>query len=117
MTETFRLLQVTVDARNPHRLAAFWSQATGAPVTEELGDGYVVIGTEPPLAFQQVEDPTPGKNRLHLDGTGGDRAEQVARLVELGAVEKDTVDMGSFSWTVLEDPEGNAFCVVSEGAH
>jgi hypothetical protein len=85
-------------------------------------------GLRPPIWFQQVPEGKAGKNRLHLDlyPTGRDRSlpldrrieivdGKVAELVELGATvqhttrEDDPDDPGYF--VVLQDPEGNEFCV------
>jgi hypothetical protein len=38
-------------------------------------------------------------------------ADEVARLVELGATALGENSLGDFHWTVLADPEGNEFCV------
>ncbi|PRC50483.1 glyoxalase, partial [Mycobacterium sp. ITM-2017-0098] len=64
------------------------------------------------LGFQKVPDPTPGKNKVHLDFHGADKEAEVARLVGLGARETGRHNFGAdFDWVVLADPEGNAFCV------
>ena len=34
------------------------------------------------LAFQKVDDPTPGKNRVHIDFAASDMEAEVKRLVE-----------------------------------
>lgn len=66
----------------------------------------------PALGFQKVPDPTPGKNKVHLDFHGPDKEAEVARLVGLGARETGRHNFGAdFDWVVLADPEGNAFCV------
>ena len=55
------------------------------------------------------------KNRLHLDlapHPGDDPATEVARLLDLGATPAD-IGQGEVTWTVLADPEGNEFCVLS----
>ena len=82
-------------------------------------------GQGPRVWFQQVPEPKTLKNRVHLDlkvGGGRDvplavRMQRVAvtveRLVEAGAgvlrlVEEP--DMGHYA-VVLQDPEGNEFCV------
>jgi hypothetical protein len=52
---------------------------------------------------------------MHLDvapGPGDDHAAAVKVLLEAGAVPAD-VGQGDVSWTVLADPEGNEFCVLS----
>jgi hypothetical protein len=71
----------------------------------------VALPEGPGLAFQQVEDPTPGKNRIHVDFSTPDMEEEVKRLVGLGASETGRGNFGDFEWVVLADPDGNAFCV------
>ena len=69
---------------------------------------------EPRLGFQRVDDPTPGKNRVHLDFSAADLDAEVARLVDLGATETARHGVGGgFRWVVLADPDGNAFCVAA----
>ncbi|MFB7756942.1 VOC family protein [Streptomyces sp. NPDC056121] len=110
----------------------YWT-ATGVP-EEELpagaGDTPESIvdpaGRGPRVWFQQVPEPKAGKNRLHLDlkvGGGRDvplaiRAQRVTttveRLIEAGAGvvrTTDEPDTGHYA-VVLQDPEGNEFCVV-----
>jgi hypothetical protein len=43
--------------------------------------------------------------------TDGDQGQELARLLALGA-RRSTI-VGSGSWVVLEDPEGNEFCLMS----
>ena len=38
-------------------------------------------------------------------------ADEVARLVGLGATVVAERSLGDFGWTVLADPDGNEFCV------
>ena len=40
-----------------------------------------------------------------------DREAEVARLVELGAKRVTDMDEWGYQWTVMQDPEGNEFCV------
>jgi hypothetical protein len=101
---------VTVDCEDPHELAGFWQRAMGAETAHESED-FVVLTGEPRLAFQRVEQPSAGKNRLHLDLAGTDRTTEVARLVELGAEVVRNHDVDGFAWTVMRDPAGNEFCV------
>jgi hypothetical protein len=49
------------------------------------------------------------KNRLHLDLRADDPAAEVIRLVGLGARVTSEQD----GLTVLEDPEGNEFCLLN----
>ena len=73
-----------------------------------------------PVYFMKVPEPKVGKNRFHLDlVTDGSMPEEVDRLVKLGArvidVRRDDPEthVNPDTWTVLEDLEGNVFCVTS----
>ena len=48
---------------------------------------------------------------MHVDLSGGSRADEVPRLVGLGAAILGEHQMPGLAWTVLADPEGNEFCV------
>ena len=55
------------------------------------------------------------KNRLHLDlapQAGDDQADAVTALRAAGATLAD-IGQGDVTWTVLADPEGNEFCVLT----
>lgn len=108
---------ITIDCSDPDALAQWWAQALGGDVTA-LAPGEFVMLVQPDgprLGFQKVASPTPGKNRVHLDLAAADAEAEVARLVSLGASETERHSMGDdFSWVVLADPEGNAFCIGSE---
>lgn len=107
-----RITMVTVDATEPRLLADFWAAALGARVEHDWGE-YAVVDSAPRMAFQRVADPTPGKNRVHVDLETDDLATEVARLVGLGAIEIASVEMRGASWVVLADPEDNQFCVIA----
>lgn len=48
---------------------------------------------------------------MHLDLECADLAAEVARLVDLGATHvADHADFG-IAWSVMQDPEGNEFCL------
>ena len=66
--------------------------------------------------FGRVADPTPGKLRLHIDLSPTDRDQdaELQRLLDLGARPADVGQTGEESWHVLQDPEGNEFCVLSK---
>jgi hypothetical protein len=77
----------------------------------------------PRIFFQQVPEPKIAKNRLHLDldvsggpGTPLDkRREQVDaeadRLLRLGASRLGIYEQGDHYHVVMQDPEGNEFCL------
>lgn len=62
-----------------------------------------------------MADPTPGKNRLHLDVAAEDVDAEVVRLLEAGATHVSDQEMPGFRWVVLAYPDGNQFCVASHG--
>ena len=79
-------------------------------------------GTGPRLFFQRVPEGKTAKNRVHLDihvtepgMEPADRrariAEDVDRLVGLGARRIEDHSDVTGIWTVMQDPEGNEFCV------
>jgi predicted enzyme related to lactoylglutathione lyase len=52
------------------------------------------------------------KNRVHVDLQPDDRAVELARLVELGATVIDPEGGPDGNIVVLQDPEGNEFCLL-----
>lgn len=108
---------ITFDCTDPDTLAAWWADAVGGEVNAVAPGEFVMVVREgPALGFQRVPDPTPGKNKVHLDFHSPDRDAEVARLVAAGAKELGRHDFGpDFAWVVLEDPEGNAFCIAADG--
>ncbi|CAN5708936.1 VOC family protein [soil metagenome] len=115
---SLKLESVTIDCLDPDALAAWWAQAVGGAVNPVVPGEFVLVAQDggPNLAFQHVEDPTAGKNRIHVDFSAPDMEQAVTRLVELGAAEKDRQSFGDdFRWVVLADPAGNLFCVAQGG--
>lgn len=113
---TLTLSMVTFDTTDALALSHWWAEQTGAEVLEE-NDGWFVLIRLPSgqrVSFQKVDDPTPGKNRIHLDLETDDLKAETARLIEAGAELLDTQTMGDFSWHVFADPQGNQFCVASQ---
>ncbi len=108
---------MTVDCADPGRLAAFWAALLGTSVAQEW-EQYVVlrpVAGQPALSFQRVPARAPGPGVLHLDlhaADDGEAAATVSRAVELGGRVVGPVGEGGARWTVLDDPEGNRFCVV-----
>ena len=67
-------------------------------------------GAGPRIWFQTVPEPKTAKNRLHLDLRAGEIADEVTRLVALGA--RLAEGQSSTGQTVMIDPEGNEFCLM-----
>lgn len=107
---------ITFDCTDPDRLAQWWGTVVDGAVNPVVPGEFVVVVQDsgPNLGFQHVDDPTPGKNRVHLDLAAPALEQEVERLVSLGAVETGRHDFGEeFQWVVFADPDGNAFCVAA----
>lgn len=114
-----KLGNITIDCNDVPLVAAFWSAALERPLDERASnEWFASIGgkdpnrTEPAWYFAKVPESKRAKNRMHVDLTSPD-PDAVTRLVALGAriVGEHEVPGGSHRWTVMEDPEGNEFCV------
>ena len=110
---------VTIDCADPQQLAEFWTEALGTTITGDYGEYVFLAPTSedgPYVGLQRVPEERAGKNRVHVDFRTDDREGEVARLVKLGATEVGEHSVQGLAWTVLEDPEGNVFCVGSSHA-
>jgi hypothetical protein len=115
----FKIANITLDCEDVVKLAAFWSNVLDRSIDEGSSDAFASIGgadtrrSEPAWYFNKVDESRTAKNRLHLDFVDPDPA-AVSNLVRLGASVVDQHDWGFHAWTVLEDPEGNVFCVAAK---
>jgi hypothetical protein len=103
---------VTFDCRNALAQAQFWAAALGSDVDEDATSARAYVEAPgwggPNMWFAQVPEGKAAKNRMHFDlRAPGDTAEEVKRLADLGA----SVVRRHTSHTVMQDPEGNEFCV------
>lgn len=110
------LENLVFDAVDPRRLGRFWEAALGCETLTDQADAFetrlsIDGGAYLDLCFQQVPLPPAEPLRLHLDLRGDRQAEEVERLVALGAAPLD-IGQGDVPWVVLGDPEGNPFCVL-----
>jgi predicted enzyme related to lactoylglutathione lyase len=109
--------QVAIDTTDPQRLAKWWAEQTDGVIYADLGNFVMVgIGSREngfSLCFQKVNEPTPGKNRVHLDCSATDVDAEAQRLVAAGAAFVAKHEVDSFAWVVLADPDGNQFCLTS----
>jgi hypothetical protein len=109
---------VVADCADPGAVAGFWQLATGWLPAGSTQDGVSFRspqGVGPYVELQPSSEVKAIKNRIHLDvapGPGEDHAAAVSVLLEAGAVPTD-VGQGDVTWTVLADPQGNEFCVLS----
>jgi len=109
---------VVIDCADPAALAQFWASVLGWTVQEQTDDLvrlHSSAAAGPSLEFRRELHPLP--TRMHLDlrpFPGDDQAADVARVRALGATDTD-IGQGSVPWTVLSDPAGNEFCILTPG--
>jgi len=125
MGDMLALGTVVLTVEDIERAGTFWRAALGYVNRREPSDDWVIL--DPPgkqswaapgasIALSVTGYPQHYPPRIHLDLYAEDQAGEVERLVGLGArrVEWDGYPAGA-DWIVLEDTEGNRFCVVDVG--
>jgi len=107
-------IEVCIDCADDERLWTFWAAVLDYEPVRRGGDGWRELhdptGRGPVVWFQPVPEPKLTKNRLHLDVYFADEAAAVTRrdrLVELGGT---AVSRHRDFW-LMQDPEGNEFCL------
>ena len=114
-----RVGSVVIDCNDFDAMFAFWSTALGYVPRDEPEPGWVVLkdpdGTGVQVSLQVVPEPRVGKNRLHFDLYTDGRDGEVERLLALGAMRHPRTPEPDEDFIVLEDPEGNLFCVIQHG--
>jgi predicted enzyme related to lactoylglutathione lyase len=103
------------------RQVEFWSAALDYVPRDDPAVGDFVLlrprsGVGPSLSLDRMRSERQLPPRIHLDLYAEDQAAEVERLVALGATEvnwdKRPADA---DYVILEDPEGNRFCVIDAG--
>ncbi len=99
-------LALCIDAQDAQHTAGFWGAVLGLEVGEDRGAIVRLDGPRPQdrVWVNQVPEPAPAHNRLHL----GVHTGSVAELPRLGAAVRDD----SHPWTVLTDLDGGDFCAL-----
>jgi predicted enzyme related to lactoylglutathione lyase len=115
---TSRFAALAVDALQPRVVADFWCAVLGWQVVEDDEEGISIApfdGAWPTIDVLRVPERKTVKNRLHLDlrADGVSTAEELNRVLALGATRVDVGQGPDVSWVVLADPEGNEFCLLS----
>ncbi len=95
-----------IDAVDPLVLGPFWAEVLDLRL-EQRDDGMVLLTgptSQSTIWMNQVPEPVRVKQRVHLDVHVAD----VQDVLDLGAT---PLDLDSFRWQVVRDPEGGEFCV------
>jgi hypothetical protein len=127
-----RWYTTVIDCRDFHAQARWWAGVLDWQLVMDTDDQAVIVpghaearrfsaeewpAIGPGLVFVGVPEGKAVKNRLHLELAPyltDDRAALIESLLARGASRVDVgQDEAKVSWTVLADPEGNEFCVLS----
>lgn len=117
--EILKVGAVVIDCNDFESMSTFWREALG--YEEGYRDVDFVILKDPQganvnVSISQVPEPRVGKNRLHLDLYTDDQEGEIQRLLGLGAKRFARTPEEGEDFVVLEDPEGNLFCVIDVNA-
>ncbi|MFC7432193.1 MULTISPECIES: VOC family protein [unclassified Agrococcus] len=100
-----------------HAQIAFWTAALDLVVREPVDDDFALLrprsGAGPNVSLDAHASERALPPRIHLDLYADDQQAEVARLEALGAevVPWDRMP-GDADFVIMQDPEGNRFCVV-----
>lgn len=109
-------IEIAIDALDIPLIRPFWQAVTGyvdEPGPQDLDDTALLdpLRRGPTIWFQQMDEPRPQRNRIHLDvDVPPEHAQaRIDAALAAGGVMRDAGAAPSF-W-VLADPEGNEACV------
>ena len=116
---------ITIDCNDPPLVSRFWSSLLGCPVVEPGVDrpGWLRLQPSRPnvplMNFQPVPEPkvAGSKARIHLDVLVAELDDAVGRVVALGGADtgaREALPRGRIA--VMQDPEGNEFCLLAPPA-
>jgi predicted enzyme related to lactoylglutathione lyase len=112
---------LVLDCAEPDRLAAFWADALGYRDVGAAGSYRLLVPPDeesgPQLLLQRVPEAKSSKLRMHLDIHTPDIEAEAGRLAALGATRLRADPFGEHGshWILMQDPEGNEFCVCDAG--
>ena len=117
MAGKLKIGSIVVRCYEFEKMLAFWQEALHYLPKEPAKGGWVILrdpeGRGPNVSLDQYPDKRSGKrSRLHLDLYTNDQEDEVRRLVKIGATRYPWRYTPGNDYVVLEDPDGNLFCVV-----
>jgi hypothetical protein len=112
-----RIGSIVIRCYEWEQMLVFWQAALHYEPREPAKGGWVVLrdpeGRGPNISLDQApEKRTDRRSWLHLDLYTHHQAAEVERLVGLGATRYPWRYPPGADYVVLEDPDGNLFCVV-----
>ena len=101
--------------RDLHRAILFWSEALNYTLSREPDIDFAILIPKKGEGIQLSLNAAVTSNkpkRHHIDLFTRDQANEVERLLQLGATRVDWKYEPEADYVVLADPDGNTFCVV-----
>jgi catechol 2,3-dioxygenase-like lactoylglutathione lyase family enzyme len=113
-----RIGSVVIDCINFDAMRAFWQEALHYLTRGPVQGGWVILrdpeGKNTNVSLNQVlpSEKLSGRNWLHFDLYTEHQVAEIERLLKLGAKRHPQEYDPEDDFVVLEDPDGNLFCVV-----
>lgn len=103
-------LEIAIDALDIPAVRPFWEAVLGYRLDgdDALADRY---GRNPLFWFQQMDEPRPQRNRIHIDVTVPHDVAQARIDAALAAGGTLVSDQRAPAFWILADPEGNEACI------
>jgi catechol 2,3-dioxygenase-like lactoylglutathione lyase family enzyme len=102
------------------RQKTFWTAALDYVARDDAADDFALLrprdGRGPNVSLDRVRSERHLPPRIHLDLYAEDQVAEVERLIGLGASRVEWKHRPhDADYVILEDPEGNRFCVIDAG--
>lgn len=109
---------IVIHCHEFEKIMQFWMAALGYVPRSSRTEGWVVLqdpsGQGPNLSLQARDRPAENRSWIHLDLYTDRQDDEVDRLLKLGARRYRWRYPPHADFVVLEDPDGNLFCVVQK---
>ena len=113
-----RIGSIVIHCHHFDRMVTFWQHALRYLPREPAKGGWVVLRDPkrrgPNLSFQARDTRRKSRSWLHLDLYTANQQAEVERLLALGAARYPWKYRPRADFVVLQDPDGNLFCVVQK---
>ena len=115
--DPLKIGSVVIDCNDFDKMSTFWQEALRYVPRDPPEEDWVILprstqGGRQCVSTTGARGAHTGKNRLHLDLYTDDQQAEVDRLLRIGATRHPRIPEADEDFIVLEDPEGNLFCVI-----
>jgi 4a-hydroxytetrahydrobiopterin dehydratase len=104
-----QVVEIAIDTMDADRVRPFWAAVLGY---KDAGGNLVdPLRIGPPVWFQQMDEPRPGRDRFHIDIIVPHDVAQARIAAALAAGGTLVTDAFARAWWVLADADGNEACI------